>query len=255
MELRKSKQRDQAMAISSFYGVEICLTFPPDLIKAPLAQLSKWQWIKDYSTNSMGLFYKDLKCYYIQPGRNIGYQRDVNLPALRPGIRLSQSRSFVCTSQGIWTDSRVQPKTTPPEIRARVAFQRDIRDCNILCLKETWLAGNMLSESKQATGFSVHCANRNKHLSCMKKGGGVCFMIKDSWCNCNNIQEFKSFCSPSSQSNADRITSQENSSRLSSQPCISPRKWIPRRPSMNFTQTGNHIQLMSDVYIDLGRSH
>ena len=58
---------------------------------------------------------ENLKCYYIQPGRTIGYQRDVNLPAqpvLQPGIRLSQSESFVCTSQGIWTDSRGRSKTT-----------------------------------------------------------------------------------------------------------------------------------------------
>ena len=85
------------------------------------------------------------------------------------------------------------------EIRARVAFQRDIRDCNILCFTETrltgdmlsepiQLSGDMLSEAVQPTGFSVHCADRNKHLSGKKKGGGgVCFMINDSWYNCNNI--------------------------------------------------------------------
>ena len=33
------------------------------------------------------------------------------------------------------------------EIGARVAFQRDIRDCNVLCFTETWLTGAMLSES------------------------------------------------------------------------------------------------------------
>jgi hypothetical protein len=38
--------------------------------------------------------------------------------------------------------------------------------------------------------------DRNKHLFGKKEGGGVCFMINDSWCNCNNIQELKSFCSP-----------------------------------------------------------
>jgi hypothetical protein len=54
----------------------------------------------------------------------------------------------------------------------------------------------MLSESVLPKGFPVHHADRNKHLSGKKKGGGVCFMINDSWCNCNNIQELKSFCSP-----------------------------------------------------------
>ena len=31
------------------------------------------------------------------------------------------------------------------KIRARVAFQRDIRDCNILCFTETWLTRDTLS--------------------------------------------------------------------------------------------------------------
>uniref|UniRef100_A0A8K9UYS7 Reverse transcriptase domain-containing protein n=1 Tax=Oncorhynchus mykiss TaxID=8022 RepID=A0A8K9UYS7_ONCMY len=35
------------------------------------------------------------------------------------------------------------------EIRARVAFQRDIRDCNVLCFTETWLTGETLSEADQ----------------------------------------------------------------------------------------------------------
>jgi hypothetical protein len=62
------------------------------------------------------------------------------------------------------------------EMMARVAFQRDIRDCNILCFTETWLSGDMLSESVQPPGFFARHANTNKHLS-GKKGGGVCFMI------------------------------------------------------------------------------
>ncbi|XP_052332830.1 uncharacterized protein LOC127911022 [Oncorhynchus keta] len=82
------------------------------------------------------------------------------------------------------------------EIRARVAFQRDIRDCNVLCFTETWLTGETLSESVQPAGFSTHRADRNKHLSGKKRGGGVCFMVNVTWCGHNNIQELKSFCSP-----------------------------------------------------------
>ena len=62
------------------------------------------------------------------------------------------------------------------EIRARVAFQRDIRDCNVLCFTETWLTGKTLSRAVQPTGFSTHRADRNKHLSGKKSGGGVCLM-------------------------------------------------------------------------------
>jgi hypothetical protein len=57
------------------------------------------------------------------------------------------------------------------EIRSKVAFKRDLRDCNILCFMVTWRAWDMLSESIQPTGFSVHRAERNKHLSGKKKGG------------------------------------------------------------------------------------
>jgi hypothetical protein len=65
------------------------------------------------------------------------------------------------------------------EIRERIAFQRDIRGCNILCFTETWVSRDMLLESVQPPGFWC-----------------VCFMINISWCNSNNIQELKSFCSP-----------------------------------------------------------
>jgi hypothetical protein len=33
-------------------------------------------------------------------------------------------------------------------------------------------------------------------LSDLGSAGGVCFMINDSWCDCDNVQELKSFCSP-----------------------------------------------------------
>jgi hypothetical protein len=45
--------------------------------------------------------------------------------------------------------------------KIRVVFQRDIWDCNILCFTETWLAGDMLLESIQPMGISVHRADRN----------------------------------------------------------------------------------------------
>ena len=51
------------------------------------------------------------------------------------------------------------------KIRARVAFQRDIWDCNVLCFTETWLAGDMLSESIQPTRFS---ASRRQELTSLR---------------------------------------------------------------------------------------
>ena len=86
----------------------------------------------------------------------------------------------------------LSPDNKVDKIRARVAFQRD---CNIFCFTETWLTPEMLSESVQHPGFFMRRTDRNKHLS-GKKSGGVSLMINDSWCNHNNIQELKSFCSP-----------------------------------------------------------
>ena len=51
------------------------------------------------------------------------------------------------------------------ELRARISFQRDIRDCNVLCFMETWLSPDILSLSLQPAGFSVQYTNRNKELS------------------------------------------------------------------------------------------
>ena len=82
------------------------------------------------------------------------------------------------------------------KFRARISFQRDIRDCNILCFTESWLSPDILSPSIQPVGFSVHHADRKKELSGIKKGGGGYFMINNSWCDCVNLQELKSFCSP-----------------------------------------------------------
>ena len=75
-------------------------------------------------------------------------------------------------------------------------FQRDIRDCNVLCFTETLLTGETLSDAVQPTGFSTHRADRNRHLSGKKRGGGVCFMVNVTWCDHNNTQVLKSFCSP-----------------------------------------------------------
>ena len=82
------------------------------------------------------------------------------------------------------------------EIRARIAFLTDFRDCNVLCFTETWLTRDTLSESVQPAGFFTHRADRTKHLSGKKRGEGGFLMINETWCGHNNIQELKSFCSP-----------------------------------------------------------
>ncbi len=82
------------------------------------------------------------------------------------------------------------------DLRARISFQRDIRDCNILCLTETWLTP--LAPDTAVTpsdNFSVLRMDRTAEVG-KTKGGGVCFMINKKWCDPRNISILSRSCSP-----------------------------------------------------------
>ncbi len=70
------------------------------------------------------------------------------------------------------------------ELQARISYQRETRDCCVICLTETWMSA-MVPDS-----------DRTKELTGKSRGGGVCFYINNSWCNERNIHSIKSFCSP-----------------------------------------------------------
>ncbi len=62
-------------------------------------------------------------------------------------------------------------------LRARISFQWDIRDCNIFCLTETWLAPSVPDMAvRPSDNFSVLQMDRTAEAG-KTKGGGVCFMI------------------------------------------------------------------------------
>ncbi len=82
------------------------------------------------------------------------------------------------------------------ELRARISYQRETRDCCVICLTETWMSAMVPDSAVELTGFSVHCSDRTKELTGKSRGGGVCFYINNSWCNERNIHSIKSFCSP-----------------------------------------------------------
>ncbi len=64
------------------------------------------------------------------------------------------------------------------DLRARISFQRDIRDCNILCLTETWLTPTVPDTAvTPSDNFSVLRMDRTAEVG-KNKGGGVCFFIK-----------------------------------------------------------------------------
>ncbi len=82
------------------------------------------------------------------------------------------------------------------DLRARISFQRDIRDCNILCLTEAWLTPSVPdTAATPSDNFSVLRMDRTAEAG-KNKGGGVCFMINKKWCDPRNISILSRSCSP-----------------------------------------------------------
>ncbi len=82
------------------------------------------------------------------------------------------------------------------DLRARISFQRDIRDCNILWLTETWLTTSDPDTAVMPSdNFSVLQMDRTAKAG-KSKGGGVCFMIDKKWCDPRNISIQSRSCSP-----------------------------------------------------------
>ncbi len=82
------------------------------------------------------------------------------------------------------------------ELRARISYQRETRDCCVICLTETWMSAMVPDSAIELTGFSVHRSDRMKELTGKSRGGSVCFYINNSWCDERNLHSIKSFCSP-----------------------------------------------------------
>ncbi len=82
------------------------------------------------------------------------------------------------------------------DVRARISFQWDIRDCNILCLTETWLTTSVPDTAVMLSdNFSVLWMDRTAEAG-KTKGGGVCFMINKKWCDPRNISILLRSCLP-----------------------------------------------------------
>ncbi len=82
------------------------------------------------------------------------------------------------------------------DLRARISFQRDIRDWNILCLTETWLTPTVPDTAvTPSDNFSVLRMDRTAEAG-KTKGGGVCFFINKKWCGPRNISILSRSCSP-----------------------------------------------------------
>ncbi len=79
------------------------------------------------------------------------------------------------------------------DFRARISFQRD---CNILCLSETWLTPSVPDNAiRPSDSFSVLRMDRTAEAG-KTKGKGVCFMINKKWCDPKSISILSRSCSP-----------------------------------------------------------
>ncbi len=82
------------------------------------------------------------------------------------------------------------------DLRARISFQWDIRDCNLLCLTETWLTPTVPDTAVTLSdNFSVLRMDRTAEAG-KNKAGGVCFMINKKWCDPRYISILSCSCSP-----------------------------------------------------------
>ncbi|KAI3362874.1 hypothetical protein L3Q82_001923 [Scortum barcoo] len=79
------------------------------------------------------------------------------------------------------------------ELRSRMAFQRDIKNCNVLVFTETWLDPSIPDSAIVPEGLSIHRQDRTIN-SGKSKGGGVCFMVNNKWCS--DVEIISTGCSP-----------------------------------------------------------
>ncbi len=59
------------------------------------------------------------------------------------------------------------------ELRSRISYQQETRDCCVICLTETWMSAMVPDSAIELTGFSVHRSDRAKELTGKSRGGGV----------------------------------------------------------------------------------
>ncbi len=72
----------------------------------------------------------------------------------------------------------------------RISYQRETRDCCVICLCN----GSRLSHRAHWVFRASLKQNERAHRE--KQRWGVCFYINNSWCDDRNLHSIKSFCSP-----------------------------------------------------------
>ena len=72
--------------------------------------------------------------------------------------------------------------------------RRDFSDCSVYCFTETWFDPLTPDSAVLHSRYRLYRADRSPELSGISKGGGVCFMINQRWCNDSSI--LSTSCSP-----------------------------------------------------------
>lgn len=68
------------------------------------------------------------------------------------------------------------------ELHCRICAQGDMRNCHVFCVFETWLTSNTPDSAIQQEGSSVHRLDRWRDATGKSEGGGVYFLVSNSWC-------------------------------------------------------------------------
>ena len=80
------------------------------------------------------------------------------------------------------------------ELLLLIQTNADFKNCSTICLTETWLDESVTDAVISPPGFTLLRADRFEALSHKSKGGGICFMINERWCN--NSTVLHKHCSP-----------------------------------------------------------
>ncbi len=74
------------------------------------------------------------------------------------------------TQTGLWV---FECRWTVHRRCARISYQRETRDCCVICLTETWMSAIVPDSAIELTGFSVHRSDRTKELTGKSREAGV----------------------------------------------------------------------------------
>ena len=91
-------------------------------------------------------------------------------------------RSLRHHSMLLFWQMRVYRGTKTDELFHLLAFKREFRDSSILSFTETWL-DSTTPDTAVPPCHALFRADRSSELTDKERGGGVCFLVNQRWCN------------------------------------------------------------------------